>query len=69
MLIPERSYLAVSLSKCITPGLRVSFLLTPDRAAAAMVANAIRTVAQMPVPLMVALAVRWLTDGSADAIR
>ncbi len=27
-----------------------------------------RTVSQMPVPLMVALVLRWLTDGSADAI-
>jgi DNA-binding transcriptional MocR family regulator len=67
-LIPERSYLAVSLSKNMTPGLRVSFLLVPDRAAAAMLGNALRTVAQMPVPLMVALVMRWLADGSADAI-
>ncbi len=67
-LIPERSYLAVSLSKCIAPGLRVSFLLVPDRAAAAQLGNALRTVAQMPVPLTVALVMRWLADGSADAI-
>lgn len=67
-LIPERSYLAVSLSKCIAPGLRVSFLLVPDRAASAQLGNALRTVAQMPVPLMVALVMRWLADGSADAI-
>jgi DNA-binding transcriptional MocR family regulator len=67
-LVPERSYLAVSLSKCIAPGLRVSFVLAPDRAAAAALANALRTVAQMPVPLMVALVMRWLADGSADAI-
>jgi DNA-binding transcriptional MocR family regulator len=43
-LIPERSYLAATLSKCIAPGLRISFLLTPDRAAAALLANALRTV-------------------------
>jgi len=67
-LIPERAYLAASLSKCIAPGLRVSFLLTPDRAAAAALANALRVVVQMPVPLMVALVMRWLADGSADAI-
>jgi len=68
VLIPDRAYVAVSLSKCIAPGLRVSFLLTPDRAAAASLANAMRTLAQMPVPLMVALVMRWLADGSADSI-
>jgi DNA-binding transcriptional MocR family regulator len=67
-LIPERSYLMATLSKCIAPGLRISFMLTPDRAAAALLGNTLRTVAQMPVPLMVALALRWLADGSADAI-
>ena len=68
VLIPERSYLAASLSKCIAPGLRVSLVLTPDRAAASTIANALRTVSQMAVPLTVALVVRWLKDGSADAI-
>lgn len=67
-LIPERSFHAASLSKCLAPGLRVSFLLTPDRATAAQLGNALRTVAQMPVPLTTALALRWIADGSADAI-
>ena len=67
-LIPERSYLAMTLSKCMAPGLRVAHVLTPDRAAASGVANALRTVSQMPAPLMVALVSRWFADGSADAI-
>ena len=68
VLIPERTYFAASLSKCIAPGLRLSFLLAPDRAAAGRVASALRASAQMPTPLMVALAARWLQDGSAEAI-
>ena len=67
-LIPERTYLAASLSKCIAPGLRVSFLLSPTRAAAAAMANAVRASAQMPVALTIALVTRWLRDGSAGAI-
>lgn len=67
-LIRERSYLAMTLSKCMAPGLRVAYVLAPDRAAASGVANALRTVSQMPAPLMVALVSRWIADGSADAI-
>jgi DNA-binding transcriptional MocR family regulator len=67
-LIPERTYFAASLSKCIAPGLRVSFLLTPDRDAAGLLAAALRASVQMPTPLVVALVTRWLQDGSVDAI-
>lgn len=45
-LIPERSYLAMTLSKCMAPGLRVAHVLTPDRTAASGLANALRTVSQ-----------------------
>jgi DNA-binding transcriptional MocR family regulator len=67
-LIPERTYFAASLSKCIAPGLRVSFLLTPDREAAGQAAAALRATVQMSAFLMVALVARWLADGSADAM-
>ena len=67
-LIPERSYLAASFSKIIAPGLRVSLLLVPDRTAAARMESTLRAVAQMPMPLTVALVLRWLSDGTADEI-
>lgn len=67
-LIPERTYFAASLSKCIAPGLRVSFLMAPDHASAELLAGVLRASAQMPTPLMVGLVTRWLKDGSADAI-
>jgi DNA-binding transcriptional MocR family regulator len=67
-LIPERTYFAASLSKCIAPGLRVSLLLTPDHDAAGRLTGALRASVQMPAFLMVALVTRWLQDGSADAM-
>jgi len=67
-LIPERTYFAASLSKCMAPGLRVSFLLTPNHASAALLAAALRASVQMPTSFMVALVTRWLQDGSVDAI-
>jgi DNA-binding transcriptional MocR family regulator len=65
-LIPERTYFAASLSKCIAPGLRVSFLLTPDQESASLIGGALRATVQMSAFLMVALVARWLADGSAD---
>jgi DNA-binding transcriptional MocR family regulator len=67
-LIPERTWYAASLSKCIAPGLRISLVLTPDRAAAAALAGALRASVQMGTSLMIALVTRWLQDGSAAAI-
>lgn len=67
-LIPGRSYFAASLSKAIAPGLRTSLLVVPDREAAARVTGALRATVQMSAPLMTAIAVNWMHDGSADAI-
>lgn len=67
-LIPQRTYLAASLSKSIAPGLRTSLLVTPDKDAAERVAGILRATMQMPAPLTTAVAVRWLANGNADAI-
>lgn len=67
-LLPEMTYYAGSLSKCIAPGFRVSLLLTPDESEADRFSNSLRTMVQMTPPLMAGLVARWLRDGSADAI-
>lgn len=67
-MIPSRSYFAASLSKAIAPGLRTSLLVVPDREAAARMTSALRAAVQMSAPLMTAIAVRWMIDGSANAI-
>jgi DNA-binding transcriptional MocR family regulator len=67
-LIPERTYLAAGLSKCIAPALRVSFLAVPDAAADRAMRNALAATVQMPPPLMVALVTHWIGTGVADKI-
>jgi DNA-binding transcriptional MocR family regulator len=67
-LIPERTYLATTLSKCIAPALRVAYLLTPDNAAQQALRGLLQATVQMPAPLMVALVTHWLETGVADRI-
>jgi DNA-binding transcriptional MocR family regulator len=67
-LIPERTYLAVGLSKCIAPALRVSYLLAPDAAAEQRMTNGLQATTLMTPPLMVALVTHWIRTGIADKI-
>ncbi|WGD54454.1 PLP-dependent aminotransferase family protein [Bradyrhizobium sp. CB1650] len=67
-LIPERTYLATTLSKCIAPALRVAFLMTPGSGAQQAMRSRLQATVQMPAPLMVALVTHWLESGIADRI-
>jgi len=67
-LIPERTYLAAGLSKCIAPALRVSFLLAPNAAAEQAMRSTLQATSQMPPRLMVALVIHWLKTGTAEQI-
>lgn len=67
-LIPERTYLATTLSKCIAPALRVAYLLTPDSGAQLQMRSHLQATVQMPAPLMVALVTHWIESGIADRI-
>lgn len=67
-LVPERTYLATTLSKCIAPALRVAYLVAPDRGAQQQMRTYLQAAVQMPAPLMVALVTHWLESGIADRI-
>jgi DNA-binding transcriptional MocR family regulator len=67
-LVPERAYLAASLSKSITPGLRASLIVVPDEGAAVRLTNGLRATLQMSLPLAGAIVARWMRDGTAKAI-
>ncbi|WP_407117863.1 PLP-dependent aminotransferase family protein [Bradyrhizobium sp. LMG 9283] len=67
-LIPERTYLATTLSKCLAPALRVAYLVTPDGDTQLQMRGHLQATVQMPPPLMVALVTHWIETGIADRI-
>lgn len=67
-LIPERTYYAASIAKCIAPALRVAYLLAPDAGTEQRIRAGLQATMQMPPSLMVALVTQWLRSGVAAEI-
>ncbi|MFY8094637.1 MAG: PLP-dependent aminotransferase family protein [Niveispirillum sp.] len=67
-LAPERVWHISTLSKCLTPGLRVAYLVVPLGSDLPMVRTHLRATAQMAPPLSVAVATGWIEDGTAQDI-
>jgi DNA-binding transcriptional MocR family regulator len=65
---PEHAYYISTLSKCLTPGLRVAFVLVRDAHERRRFLAALRSFALMAAPLTAALATQWILDGSADGL-
>lgn len=65
---PEQVVYISTLSKCLTPGLRVAFVLVRDPDERERFLVALRSFALMAAPLTAALATQWILDGSAGAL-
>jgi DNA-binding transcriptional MocR family regulator len=65
---PEQVVYISTLSKCLTPGLRVAFVLIRDPQERERFLAALRSFALMVAPLTAALATQWILDGSADGL-
>lgn len=65
---PEQVYYISTLSKCLTPGLRVAYVLIRDPQDRERFLTALRSFALMVAPLNAALATQWIFDGSADRL-
>lgn len=66
---PEQVVYIATLSKCLTPGLRVAFVHLRDPRERERFLAALRSFALMVAPLTAALATQWIFDGSAAALR
>lgn len=65
---PERVVYISTLSKCLTPGLRVAFVLIRDAHERERFLDALRSFALMAAPLTALLATQWILDGSAGSL-
>ena len=65
---PEQAVYISTLSKCLTPGLRVAFVLVRDPDERERFLVALRSFALMVAPLTAALATQWILDGSAEGL-
>jgi DNA-binding transcriptional MocR family regulator len=65
---PEQVVYISTLSKCLTPGLRVAFVLVRDPHERERFLVALRSFALMAAPLTAALATQWILDGSAAGL-
>ncbi|MDY0964142.1 PLP-dependent aminotransferase family protein [Massilia sp. CFBP9026] len=65
---PEQVIYISTLSKCLTPGLRVAFVLVRDPQERERFLAALRSFALMVGPLSAALTTQWILDGSAGGL-
>jgi len=67
-LAPERTFYLATLSKCLSPGLRIAFLAPPEGPMAERIEESLRAIAQMSSPLTGAVVTSWIREGVADRL-
>ena len=67
-IAPDLTWHIAGLAKCIGAGIRAAYVLAPEKRLGWPFAAAVRAACVMASPLTVALATRWIEDGTADAI-
>ncbi len=66
-LWPQGVFHVATTAKCLSPGLRIAFVVAPEARVAATI-DALHAIAQMPAPLMAAVATTWIREGSAAKV-
>jgi DNA-binding transcriptional MocR family regulator len=65
---PELVYYIGGLTKCLSPALRVAYLVPPDMRTAARLIGAMRAMSSITSPLTAAIATNWIHNGTANAV-
>lgn len=67
-LAPDLVYYIGGVAKCLSPALRVAYLVVPDSRSSVRIEGAIRATVGLASPLAAAIAARWIEDGTANAV-
>ena len=67
-IAPELTWYVAALAKCLGAGLRAAYVVAPDVQSGWALAQVLRCLTAMASPITVAIANRWIQDGTADAI-
>jgi DNA-binding transcriptional MocR family regulator len=67
-LAPDLTWHIAGLAKCIGAGVRTAYVVAPDARRGWPFAAAVRAANVMASPFTVALATRWIEDGTADQV-
>jgi DNA-binding transcriptional MocR family regulator len=67
-LAPELTWHVAGLAKCLGAGLRIAYVVAPDNRSGWSFAAALRAATVMASPITAALATRWISDGTGDAL-
>ena len=65
---PQLTYYIASLAKCLSPALRIAYLVAPDMRRVSRLAGNIRASTSIASPLTAAIATRWIETGVATSI-
>ncbi|WP_196259171.1 PLP-dependent aminotransferase family protein [Pelagibacterium limicola] len=66
---PDLTWYIGGLAKCIGAGLRLAYTVAPSAKHALALEGSLRALMVMPSTLPMALATRWIEDGTADLVR
>jgi DNA-binding transcriptional MocR family regulator len=67
-IAPEITWYVAALAKCLGAGLRAAYVVAPDVQSGWALAQVLRCLTSMASPITVAVANRWIQDGTADGI-
>ncbi|MHA6203465.1 aminotransferase-like domain-containing protein [Dyella soli] len=67
-LAPDRVHYIATLSKCLAPGLRTAYVVSPSDRWQGRLLTALRATTLMHAPLATAVATQWIHDGSATQL-